>query len=568
MAAANWRGASLHVLSAATAAILAALLCAEAAHGAPAKVEKTWIPARDGTLLYTLWQLPEFVPPGGVKLVLERTPYGATGLFPNAGKHYVEAGLAYVGQDMRGRGLSGGTFNFFLDSANDAYDTMEFLVQQSWSNGEIYSVGISADAITGYTQPVDGPVWLNGSYLTVGTAVLHGTVFPYGAYIENSVEGWLTGIGEASYIPTLRANEADGAHWAPADMRPHWGNVRFPSIHVSGWFDLFNWETMIAAEFYDSASDPAWRGQAMTIVDPLGHCPGGAINFEGARNWSDWAGDAAVALFKGTPMHELQAKYGKINTYVMGSGEQGAPGNFWASLIGWPQATPLNYYLGADGTLATQPPAAGSASLIYNPANPLPTWGGNLLVMSPCGPQDQLRFVGRPDVLVFVSEPLSSPLLITGSVVVSLAVSSNATDTDFMVKLVDVWANGTHMLVQDNALRMRWLANPQSPTPITPGAVYNIQFTVANTSFIFNAGHRVGVHVTSSNYPRFSANPNNGLPLSQTGPNITALNSVFFGPNSFISLPFVPLERLVEASVPHKRDELAARVGLDSNVQA
>eukprot|EP00604_Paraphysomonas_vestita_P002142 CAMPEP_0174821260 /NCGR_PEP_ID=MMETSP1107-20130205/6109_1 /TAXON_ID=36770 /ORGANISM="Paraphysomonas vestita, Strain GFlagA" /LENGTH=119 /DNA_ID=CAMNT_0016038091 /DNA_START=1038 /DNA_END=1394 /DNA_ORIENTATION=- len=116
------------------------------------------------------------------------------------------------------------------------------------------------------------------------------------------------------------------------------------------------------------------------------------------------------------------------------------------------------YYYHGDGTLSTTQPKEGeteSTSYIFDPANPVPTVGGNNLDM-PCGPLDQAEIDQRSDVLTFETPVFSRPLPLTGPLLATLYVSSDAIDTDFMVRISDVYPTGEVRLIQDNAIRMRW----------------------------------------------------------------------------------------------------------------
>jgi len=202
--------------------------------------------------------------------------------------------------------------------------------------------------------------------------------------------------------------------------------------------------------------------------------------------------------------------------------------------------------------LSTSPPSSSesaSATFIYDPHDPVPTNGGNNLEI-PCGPLDQRPIENRADVLMYTSAVLTDVVPITGPLNVVLYVSSNATDTDFTVKLTDVHPTGVSRLIQDGIVRMRWRNRYESDQPqlMTPGQIYEVQVSLWNTSYIFNPGHRIRVDISSSNDPRFSVNPNNGLPLSQnaTGPLLTAANTVYHTPvyASAIILPVVTMAQL------------------------
>jgi putative CocE/NonD family hydrolase len=224
-------------------------------------------------------------------------------------------------------------------------------------------------------------------------------------------------------------------------------------------------------------------------------------------------------------------------------GEPGAPGNLWRQAATWPPpstATPA--YLASDGTLSFQRPAAGAAprSFTYDPSNPVPTRGGQNLTI-PAGPMDQRPVENRPDVLLFTSPALDKPVEITGRVRAKLWVSSDAPDTDFTVKLTDVYPDGRSMLLLDGIRRMRFRNGFEKPELMKPGSVYPITVDLWSTSMIINKGHRIRIAVSSSNYPRFDANPNNGQPSWAGGPVRVAHNTVYLDASrpSQVILPVV-----------------------------
>eukprot|EP00463_Aulacantha_scolymantha_P006793 TRINITY_DN953_c0_g1_i1.p1 TRINITY_DN953_c0_g1~~TRINITY_DN953_c0_g1_i1.p1 ORF type:complete len:200 (-),score=25.77 TRINITY_DN953_c0_g1_i1:286-885(-) len=155
--------------------------------------------------------------------------------------------------------------------------------------------------------------------------------------------------------------------------------------------------------------------------------------------------------------------------------------------------------------------------------------------------------------MTFTSDKLTEAMALTGPLIAKLWVSSSCKDTDFTAKLTDVYPNGESHLIQDGMIRMRWRFGTSKPDPqlMEPGVIYEVDVLMWNTSYIFNAGHRLRVSISSSNYPRYSANPNNGLSLLTLGPNITAHNTLYHDAShpSYISLPVVSLSDLPEVPV-------------------
>jgi len=196
------------------------------------------------------------------------------------------------------------------------------------------------------------------------------------------------------------------------------------------------------------------------------------------------------------------------------------------------------------GGLSTSPPTSpsDSGSFYFDPNNPVPTIGGaNLLVG--CGPEDQRSVDAREDVLTFTSDVLTQSLTIVGNVSATLYVSTDAADTDFTVKLSDVYGDGYVQIISDGITRMKWRNDDTVPSNPEPGVTYMITINMWRTAYVFNAGHRIRVSVSSSNFPRFKVNPNNGLLVvdENNSPPVIAYNRVETNSQfpSTITLPVV-----------------------------
>ena len=155
----------------------------------------------------------------------------------------------------------------------------------------------------------------------------------------------------------------------------------------------------------------------------------------------------------------------------------------------------------------------------------MPTIGGQNLIISK-GPMDQREVESRADVLVFTTDPLTEPLEITGRISAQLFVSSDCPDTDFTVKLCDVFPDGKSMLVTDGIRRASLRNSYEKREPLEPEKVYKIDVDLWATSLIVNKGHRIRVAVSSSNSPRFEPNSNTGDPHPMKGSSRIAANTV------------------------------------------
>jgi putative CocE/NonD family hydrolase len=240
----------------------------------------------------------------------------------------------------------------------------------------------------------------------------------------------------------------------------------------------------------------------------------------------------------------------RVQYFVMGKNE-------WKSADSWPVegTTYRKYFLDSnegansrfgDGML-TMAQAAGSGAdgFVYDPATPVPTWGGNVCctgLETGAGGYDQSAIEVRNDVLVYTSPPLDEGIEVTGNIEVVLYVSSDARDTDFTAKLVDVYPDGRAFNIQEGAMRMRYRDDLRQKAWMEEGEVYEINLDLHATSNWFGEGHRIRLEVSSSNFPRWSRNMNTGGNNYDESEGVPARNSVYHSAAfpSHLLLPVAP----------------------------
>jgi hypothetical protein len=198
-----------------------------------------------------------------------------------------------------------------------------------------------------------------------------------------------------------------------------------------------------------------------------------------------------------------------------------------------------------DGKLTWEKPAGTSTDTFsYDPANPVPSLGGNNCCGTPTppGPKDQRPIEGRQDVLLYTSEPLGEPIEITGPVKVVLYAATDGPDTDFVAKLVDVYPDGTSYNMAEGIVRARYRESFSKPTLLKPGEVYRFEIDLVGTSVEFQKGHRIRVHVTSSHFPQFDRNPNTGAKFGTSAELRVAKQTIYHDAEraSHIVLPVIP----------------------------
>ncbi len=497
------------------------------------------VPMRDGTKLAT----DVYLPPGDGPwpAVLYRTPYGRVkqgGAQNTAGLN--AAGLVVVIQDSRGRFDSeGANLPFLFDGwgeQQDGYDTIEWIAAQPWSNGKVGTSGGSAGGITQLlTAPAAPPHLVCQSIGVAFGDMYRYCVYPGGVFRKSLLEGWLKGH---EFDPKMLAmcldHESDDDFWRALRADEQAGRVTVPGSFSGGWYDVFSQGTVDAFVARQTRGGDGARGRQKLLMGPWPHgrrrevgelvFPENALRPPRGTAADAWAQHWLRGIDRGLD------KTPAVTWYVMGAcGEDGAPGNQWRTADAWPvPCTPTDWCLQPDGGLTpTPPPAGGQArSFRHDPANPVPTRGGNNLLL-PAGPMDQRPIESRADVLTFSSAPLDEPLEITGRVTARLWVSSTAVDTDLMVRLTDVYPDGRSMLVLDGARRLRYRHGFTRPEPLTPGQAYEVEVDLWSTSLIVNRGHRLRVVISSSNYPRFEVSRNNGAPYRSDQPAVVATNTIY-----------------------------------------
>ena len=465
---------------------------------------------------------------------------------------YNNRGYALISQDVRGRYESEGENRPFETAIEDGYDTVEWIAAQDFSNGKIGIFGTSAPGITSNLAAAAAPPHLTAAYVTVAPdSLFYRSRFVGGVFKESHSGGWLRGQGVSEdVINAYRARAVLDEQWRATDFLFHRHNVQIPVYNVGGWHDIYAEGSLYNYVYLQNEGHPNARGKQKLFMGAFGHGMlqgdleypnGGLINGdidEQFRWWDYWLKDIDNGIMDEPP----------VSYYMMASARKGAasPKNRVIHADSWPPQHQLTrFYMQPDGSLATSMPSAANASKTYlfDPANPVPTVGGQNLGQD-VGPRDQREIGERQDYLRFETDILEDDVVVAGHIDMELYVSTDALDTDFVVKLVDIYPDGYEALILDYPIRARFRdgQNTEDVKLMTPGVVEKLTINMWSTAQTFEKGHRIGVHVTSSNYPRFAVNPNNGAALDDvTTPAKTASNTIYFdsGRPSAIVLPIV-----------------------------
>jgi putative CocE/NonD family hydrolase len=320
--------------------------------------------------------------------------------------------------------------------------------------------------------------------------------------------------------------------------------IDIPGLWMMTWYDVSTAPNLAAYNYVRSTASPAVANEQYAIIAPTGHCGykrAAEHTIVGERDLGDARLDYDALTFawfdrylKDQPSPLLD-KTPKVQYYTMGL-------NKWQASDTWPpkDAKPVTFYLAGagranslngDGALVPAPqPKDAADSFVYDPMNPVPTHGGGFCCMGADfkpGALDQRSEEMRDDILVYSTGPLKDGIEVSGPIDVTLYVSSDAKDTDFTVRLIDVLPDGTAYNIDENIQRVRYREGyDKPPVFIEKDKVYKIAFQPMQTSIYFAPGHQIRIEVSSSNFPRFDRNLNTGGDNVSESEGVVAHNAI------------------------------------------
>jgi len=489
------------------------------------------IPMRDGQLLAADVYLPAQA--GRWPVVLVQTPYDkrqfvlvfTTELSDDA--LLKSPDFAFVVTDWRGFYGSADAAVAGYDRGLDGYDTVEWIAAQPWCDGNIGTWGASALGVIQFQTAAKRPLHLRGAVPIVSHMCdVYELYYPGGVWArnKNSFVGDHFG-GE----DVLMAHPLEDAAWAAIEgggVRAEQINV--PMLHISGWYDHETDLSLAVAADVQAHGGESARGRQKVLVGPWSHSAVGKAE-QGELSFPGAAGESS----------RLAAQF--FDRYLRGiaNGWEGRAAfrtfainaEAWCDADTWPPgATSLRrYYLMAEGSLAqaATPPATAERVYISDPANPVPTLFGAILVQEHAtqGPGDIAAIETRPDVLTFTTPILSEPLRIEGTVTATLWVRCDAVDTDLAVRMTQVTPDGRSLLLVDGMRRASLRDSFARRALLDPGTPVVVGVALPLVAVIVPAGHRLRFDIASSNYDRFDVNMQDGSSLSdQPGARATPAN--------------------------------------------
>jgi uncharacterized protein len=304
--------------------------------------------------------------------------------------------------------------------------------------------------------------------------------------------------------------------------------LNVPGLWFMSWYDVSVGPNLALFNHVRKTARPDVAGQQWAVIAPVAHCAYTRASEDtvvGERSMGDARyeyQDLVYAFFdrflKGEKSETLE-KAPRVTYFTMGL-------NKWQTADTWPPAgaEPLTFYLSSggranslfgDGALTVAPPAEDKPdAFTYDPMNPVPSYGGNLCCMGTAatpGAFDQRKIEARADVLVYTSEPFKDGVEVSGPITPVVYVSSDVKDTDITVKVLDVYPDGRAFNLDESIQRLRYRDGYETPPVwMAPGSVYKVALQPLTTSNYFDAGHRLRLEVSSSNFPRFDRNLNTG----------------------------------------------------------
>jgi uncharacterized protein len=384
---------------------------------------------------------------------------------------------------------------------------------------------------------------------------------------------WLdTNIGTTGYtirqlsasLSTEYSHPIYDSYWSTIDVSDHYQNINVPALVTTAWYDLF---TQGAIDNYHGMRSSGGSSQAragtMLTVDCCGH----TAPFQTVPGQINWGADQIDSSLTTKFMdHYVKGidngveSLPRVQLTVLVPPDVGFQGNNFvvtADDYPIPGTTYTRYYLGSngnantrsgDGVLSLSAPQGPVDRFDYDPANPVPTRGGNDAggrdENDGRGAVDQSTVELRNDVLVYTSAAQTANIPIVGPVSVSFWAASSAPDTDFTAKLVDVHPDGIAHNVVDRIVRARYRNGSKSqPDFIAPGRPYQYTLTLGDTATVIKPGHRIRLEISSSNFPHYERNLNTGLSNEDTNQMAVAHQTILHDAAhpSYLQIPVAPI---------------------------
>jgi uncharacterized protein len=529
------------------------------------------------------------------------SPYGVDNYPSNLGpsEHFEKEGFIFVYQDARGRYMSEGEFQQVrpfapnkqsakdIDESTDTYDTIEWLLKNiANNNGRVGMIGISQPGFHVAASVIDShpalkcaspqaptadyylgdDVYHNGAFMLAANFGFYSSFVPrkgppeppkprvnfdmgtpdgYDFYLKLPPLAEVNRLlfnNEATYWQEIIDHPNYDSYWKPRSLWKFANNVKCAVLNVGGWFDA---EDPVGPFHMYRAIEKSNPGTVNTLVmGPWSH--GGWARGDGDRLGNVSFGVKTAAVFREQIQFPFFMFYLKDKSMNVPEAFMFVTGlNEWRSLQEWPpkELKPTTLYLQANGRLHTATPAESGANAfdeyVSDPNRPVPYLGYVVRGMTSDYMTEDQRFASqRPDVLVYQTEALEDDLTIAGPIQVSLNVSSSGTDSDFVMKLIDVYPGnfptpappqgqpvpsnfvrmgGYQQLVRGEPFRAKFRNGFEKPEPLSPGQPAAIKYDMPDVYHTFRKGHKIMLQVQSSWFPIVDRNPQKFMEIPKAG---------------------------------------------------
>ncbi|MGE3277143.1 MAG: CocE/NonD family hydrolase [Vicinamibacterales bacterium] len=360
----------------------------------------------------------------------------------------------------------------------------------------------------------------------------------------------------------MQQREPSSAAWRKGGLWHDDMPLNLPGLWFMSWYDVSVGPNLEGYNYVRRTAREPFRDQQWAIIAPVAHCAYTRATEDtivGERSMGDARLDYNEIVYsffdkflKGEANGRIEQQ-ARVTYYTMGA-------NKWQTSDVWPPAAaePMTFHLSSggkansltgDGRLVMAPPEVDAPdTFTYDPMNPVLSYGGNVCCTGnavQAGSFDQRRMEARNDILVYTSDPFEDGLELSGPIVPTLYVSSDAKDTDFTVKVLDVYPDGRAYNLDESIQRMRYREGYDKRVWMEKGQVYKVTLQPLNTSNYFLPGHRLRIEVSSSNFPRFDRNLNTGGHNFDESKGVVATNSVHHSTEypSSITISVVPAAR-------------------------
>jgi hypothetical protein len=493
-------------------ALATALIAARgAAMSAPQAVV---VPMRDGAELAADLYLPEG--DGPWPTILVQTPYDKS-LYHDGGVPLPTEAYAWLIVDWRGHYGSSAWPDDPAKRGEDGYDSVEWIAAQSWSDGAVGGWGASALGFAQYRTAVEQP-----PHFVAAVPMFIDPVRDYAQFFPGAAQKYeymlqQALLGYIDYAATL-AHFTHDLYWTLSEAigDATYDEIAIPMLVLGGWYDYDPGDLLDAFAQLRARSAVGVRDAHRLLVGPWTHAAQDELT-QGELDYSGAVGAAAEAALAFLDLHLRGMGEGlvdRVSWFEMGRDR-------FRAADAWPPdgTAEQTFHLLPTNRLAAESPPAGdpTATLTGDPASPSPTRGGpRAFPGALSGPADLAALVeSRADALLFTSDELTEALTIAGAPRLALTVDSDRLDTDVVARLTDVYPDGRSMLVTDGVRRARFRSGfaPADETLLVPGEPFALEIELEATALTLLPGHRLRLVLTTSSWPRFEVNENDGGPL-------------------------------------------------------